>query len=275
MRVLQGTWNIVALEVDGSKMADGMIGGSQITLKGKRFSSVSMGASHGGTFTVDETSTPHRLDVTFTEGPHAGQQSLGIFKLQDDTWTLCIGMAGAKRPRGFKTTPGSGHALETLTRSAAQAPKAAKAATKDKKRSAFVATAPASKGRIAARDLSPALAEHQGEWVLVSLDQNGKPTVEPAHVSFGRRVVHGSEMAVTMNGMVMLKVTFTVAPSTTPRSVDYTLLAGANKGKQQRGIYELKGDTARFCMSAPDGERPREFVTHVGDGRTLSVWRKL
>ena len=75
-------------------------------------------------------------------------------------------------------------------------------------------------------------------------------------------------------GIVMLHVTFVVDSVTTPSSIDYTLVRGPHRGQTQRGIYELDGEVARYCMAAPGDERPAEFVTRAGDGRTLSVWRK-
>lgn len=275
MKDLQGTWDIVALEVEGTKMDDAAIGGSQVILKGRTFRTVGMGSAYDGTFSVDATHTPHTIDIAFTSGPHAGLKSLGIFTLKDDTWTLCLGMAGMSRPKTFATTPGSGHGLETLTRSTGKAKKGAPAkagAAKPAIRSA--GTPAASGGTRRTITVSPAMAEHGGEWSMVALDQSGQSMVPVEFLSFGRRVVRGDEMTVTMNGQVMLKVTFVVDTSTMPRSIDYTLLAGANKGKQQLGIYELDGDTARYCMAAPGGDRPKTLVTKGGDGRTLSVWKR-
>ncbi len=109
---------------------------------------------------------------------------------------------------------------------------------------------------------------------MVSLDQSGQPGVPPAYVHFGRRIVQGNEVTVTMNGQVMLKASFTVDPSTIPPSIDYTLLSGADKGKRQLGIYELNRRTAQYCMATPGDDRPKDFVTSPGDSRTLSVWKR-
>jgi uncharacterized protein (TIGR03067 family) len=109
---------------------------------------------------------------------------------------------------------------------------------------------------------------------MMSLDQGGQPGVPPEYVHFGRRIVRGNEVTVTMNGQVMLNARFVIDPSTIPPSIDYVLQTGANKGKRQLGIYAIDGGTARFCMASPGDGRPEDFVTKPGDGRTLSVWKR-
>ena len=46
MKALQGTWNVVSLEVEGGVMSDDMIAGSQIILKKNTFTTMSMGGSY-------------------------------------------------------------------------------------------------------------------------------------------------------------------------------------------------------------------------------------
>ena len=113
---LQGTWHMIALEVEGAKMGPHVFKGSKIVVTGNRLDTISVGATYAGTVTVDPTTAPRRLDVMFTDGPHQGHSSLAIYELDGDTWKLCLGFAGNKRPEAFLTTAGSGHALEILTR---------------------------------------------------------------------------------------------------------------------------------------------------------------
>lgn len=39
-------------------------------------------------------------------------------------------------------------------------------------------------------------------------------------------------------------------------------------------IYEVNGDRFRSCFAQPDAERPTDFVSKPGEGRTLSVWKR-
>jgi hypothetical protein len=52
------------------------------------------------------------------------------------------------------------------------------------------------------------------------------------------------------------------------------VIEGQFEGKTMLGIYDLQGDTLRFCFADPGKERPTNFTTKAGDGRTLSVWKK-
>ncbi|MCU1286637.1 MAG: hypothetical protein JWO13_2987 [Acidobacteriales bacterium] len=113
LKALQGTWEIVTLEYDGQKMP---CGGAKIVVKDARFVSLSMGAEYEGTVSFDESSSPKTFDMNFDKGPHKGNKSLGIYEIDGDTWKICIGFAGKSRPTKFETSPGSGHALETLRR---------------------------------------------------------------------------------------------------------------------------------------------------------------
>ena len=52
---LQGTWNVVSLEMDGQKMSGG---GARIVVRGNRFTTSAMGAAYEGTVTVRGTPRP-------------------------------------------------------------------------------------------------------------------------------------------------------------------------------------------------------------------------
>ena len=117
---LQGRWQVVALEVDGREVSSDSFVDTRIIVDGDNFATVGMGAPYSGKISVDQTSRPKKFDVNFSNGPHAGKASLGLYRLEQDQWTICIGFAGYERPVDFRTSPHSGHALETLRREASQ-----------------------------------------------------------------------------------------------------------------------------------------------------------
>jgi uncharacterized protein (TIGR03067 family) len=63
IKQLQGTWNIVTLEVEGRPMPPG---DGRIVVKGERFTSLGMGARYEGKLTVDASQNPKAFDLTFT-----------------------------------------------------------------------------------------------------------------------------------------------------------------------------------------------------------------
>jgi uncharacterized protein (TIGR03067 family) len=110
---LQGTWNIVEFELEGRKRP---AGGSKVIVNGDGFTTIAMGAQYEGTVALDTTATPKTFDLHFNQGPEKGNVSLGIYELDGDAWTICLGLTGRSRPLEFATEAGSGHALETLKR---------------------------------------------------------------------------------------------------------------------------------------------------------------
>jgi uncharacterized protein (TIGR03067 family) len=116
LKRLQGSWKVVALEVEGQILPASFFTGARVVVNGDDFSALNMGAPYSGTLTLDAASDPKKLDLLFKDGPHSGKTSRGIYKLNGNHWKFCLGFAGNGRPGKFATTAGSGHALETLER---------------------------------------------------------------------------------------------------------------------------------------------------------------
>jgi uncharacterized protein (TIGR03067 family) len=113
----------------------------------------------------------------------------------------------------------------------------------------------------------------QGEWSMVSGSADGQPM--PAELlKQMKRVCKGDEATTTMAGQVYLKAKIKIDPSKTPKTIDYQMTDGFTKGKTQLGIYEVEGDTFKACFGKPGAERPADFTSKSGDGRTLSVWKR-
>ena len=117
------------------------------------------------------------------------------------------------------------------------------------------------------------LAQLQGEWSMVSGSADGQPM--PAQMlKQMKRVCKGDEATTTMAGQLYLKAKITIDPSKKPKTIDYQMTDGFTKGKKQLGIYEVEGDSFKACFGKPGAERPTDFTSKPGDGRTLSVWKR-
>src|ERR1043166_564993 len=115
------------------------------------------------------------------------------------------------------------------------------------------------------------LAQLHGEWTMFSGSADGQPM--PAEMAKQmKRVCKGDELTVTMAGNMFFKAKLTVDPTKTPKTIDYDMTEGVNKGKKQLGIYEVNGDTLKSCFAKPDAERPTDFTP--GQGRTVSTWKR-
>jgi len=89
-----------------------------------------------------------------------------------------------------------------------------------------------------------------------------------------KRVCKRDEATTTMGGQMFLKARITIDSSRKPKTIDYQMIDGFTKGKTQFGIYEVDGDTFKSCFGKPDAERPADFTSKPGDGRTLSIWKR-
>jgi len=253
--LLQGAWTVTTLEMDGRQVPSGMLGGARIVVQGDRFISTGMGATYEGTLELDASSAPRQINMKFAVGPEKGNINPGIYDLQGDTLKLCLATRGDARPSSFASAPGSGVAFETLTRG--------EPAMDENKTSKAAKAVSASAG---VNDL-------EGEWDLVSAVMDGKP-MDDSMVKWVNRVTRGNQTTVYAGPQVMLKVEFTVDASTTPKAIDYVILAGPNLGKIQHGIYEFEGDLLKMCVAAPGTARPTAFESVPGDGGTLTVWKR-
>src|SRR5437763_8723756 len=108
---------------------------------------------------------------------------------------------------------------------------------------------------------------------MVSAVQNGNDMPEDM-VKTGKRVSKDGVTTVSFDGKVYIKAKFTIDPSQKPKTIDYAVTEGTNKGKTQLGIYEIDGDTLKFCFAAPEKPRPAEFASKADSGHTLSVWKR-
>ena len=241
---LQGTWNVVWLEMDGQKMPGG---GAGIVVRGDRFTSCAMGATYEGKVAVHPTTAPRSFDLYFEEGPEQGNTNLGIYELDGDRWKICLATRGSERPREFSAPPGTGIALQILERGSV----------------ADVPVVPDAAG-------SPAgdfAAELAGVWTPLSLVRDGQ-ALPPSMLHYGKRTATANQVTIQFGPQVVLKAQYSVDRSCNPMTMDY-LLADSQK---QHGIWALEGERLTTCFGAPGAARPSEFASIPGDGRTLTVW---
>jgi uncharacterized protein (TIGR03067 family) len=255
---LQGIWNVVALEVEGQKMGTAATTGARIVVNGNRFTTASMGATYDGVLDVDPVPNPKTFNLSFTDGPEKGNTSLGIYELDGDTWKICLTLHGNRRPTAFATKPGSGHALETLKREHGDTARSDSSASPEIQ-------------NLSALSFEP-VPELQGEWSMESCTRDGHP-LEKSLVACGKRITKGDETTTSFGGQVFMQAKISVDRAKDPKAIDYVHTQGPNEGKVQLGIYELNGETLKTSMSTPGQDRPVDFTTGPGDGRTVSVWR--
>lgn len=98
LKKLQGAWVTAA---------DGSAHEARWVFDGDTMKATVNGMEHTTKVVVEPKAEPHpTIDLEITEGPDEvkGKKSLGIYKLDGDKLTVCVGMPGLdKRPADFKT----------------------------------------------------------------------------------------------------------------------------------------------------------------------------
>ena len=273
LRMLEGEWRFVGLQVDGNDLPSAAFAQSRIMMDGDRFRTESSEANYDGVFTIDASTDPMRIDIEFVEGPEAGNFSYGIFEQDGDRLTICLGLTGAARPKSFSTKKDSGHALERLRRHSGARPSNVTGGKRTPKAEQPVSSpSPAVDVKSFDTLVTAMLKKLQGEWLAIELVTNGEP-MRADWLSFGSRTTAGNEMKVVFGGQVMAHAKMKFDEGSDPIAVDYLNLSGAAKGKVTLGIVDWIGDDVRFLIAAPGQPRPADF-TATGKGLTLSRWRK-
>ena len=268
LRVLEGTWAFAGLEIDGSSMPPAAMQLSKLLIDGDRFRFESPEGNYEGIFNIDVEAQPHKIDIEFVEGPEAGNWNYGIFRIEGDQLEICLDLNGKPSPKDFRTSPGSGHAYETLRRISSSQPESVTggAPTTPKERPPSIDPVGFDYVR------SPTLTRLQGEWTAEKLVLNGQE-LPSMMCRTGQRTAKANELKIHFGGQLMIHALVRIDENAVPIRIDYYHLAGPTKGAIQHGIMEWRDDVACSCMAAPGSDYPTDFACLVGSGRTLSHWR--
>jgi uncharacterized protein (TIGR03067 family) len=67
---------------------------------------------------------------------------------------------------------------------------------------------------------------------------------------------------------------FSIDATKRPKEIDI-MDASGNKNEQTKlGIYEVDGDTYKYCLAPAGKPRPKEFVSKEGSGDSLGVMKR-
>ena len=115
-----------------------------------------------------------------------------------------------------------------------------------------------------------------GTWLLSSGVVDGQPV--PEDIRKKTRLVTTRDKFTVSTGTqtgTSEEGTFTIDPTKTPKTWDYTITEGPEKGLLTLGIYELKGDELTLCyVEGGDKARPTEFAVGGKGGEQLQVWKR-
>jgi uncharacterized protein (TIGR03067 family) len=116
-------------------------------------------------------------------------------------------------------------------------------------------------------------ARFEGVWRFAAVEVEGKKQPE-APFSTNKIIIQADSSYVVVQGSRITKGHFKVDPTKSPKHFDVTITDGPAKGQTFAAIYELKGDTYRFCGALRGKERPSDFTCEPGSGTILQTLKR-
>ncbi|MCC2669823.1 MAG: hypothetical protein K0Q72_2294 [Armatimonadetes bacterium] len=102
---LAGTWQGFVVNGRGERVDRGIAKLTEVVITPTSIRAKDDTVSFGeGTYRLDLTQTPPRLDPTGTAGQVKDREFTGIYTLEGDTLKWCVANPGRARPTEFKTT---------------------------------------------------------------------------------------------------------------------------------------------------------------------------
>lgn len=104
----------------------------------------------------------------------------------------------------------------------------------------------------------------QGAWAITALEIDGT-----AMLAGGRIIIKGSKFTTEAMGADYRGVV-----TAEDGKIDLKFTTGPEKGNTCLGIYKLKGDTLRLCLTLTATKRPTKFKTAPGSGLALETLQR-
>ncbi len=113
----------------------------------------------------------------------------------------------------------------------------------------------------------------KGKWVAVSIKAGGFTVPEEAAGSFKFKF-DGKEYVNTNMGQTE-EGGYTIDSSKSPKTIDFDIKTGNDKGKKQLGVYKLDGDKLTIvAATAGETERPKSIEPGANDQVLMIVLQR-
>jgi uncharacterized protein (TIGR03067 family) len=115
----------------------------------------------------------------------------------------------------------------------------------------------------------------RGTWLTVSLVHDGKMLVDektpPKEGPTTKLVYDGNTWMIKLGDKTVASGVFKIDATQKPKEIDIMDASGVKNDKTKLGIYELNGDTYKYCLAPAGKPRPTEFTCKAGSGHSLGV----
>ena len=114
----------------------------------------------------------------------------------------------------------------------------------------------------------------QGTWKVIASESKGEK-VPAEDIKDLFLIFRGEAILIREGGKTQDNFSFLLDPLKKIKEIDVTLKVGPQKGRVDRGIYEIDGDKLRICIQAnKDEARPREFMSRANSELWLVVLQR-
>ncbi len=129
-------------------------------------------------------------------------------------------------------------------------------------------------GKAKERAIKRDLGKMKGTWTVASLVMSGEKVPESELQKLKILIGADGSMTVQREGETIIKTTCRIDPTTIPKAIDVTFTQGDLKNQSAQGIYEIAGDTIKYCRGAPGKDRPEEFSSKEGSGTIFAIYKR-
>jgi uncharacterized protein (TIGR03067 family) len=118
----------------------------------------------------------------------------------------------------------------------------------------------------------------RGKWLTVSLVNDGKTLLDekapPKEGPATKLVYDGNMWTIKVGDKAVASGVFKIDATKKPKEIDILDESGVKNDKTKLGIYELDGDTYKYCLAPAGKDRPTEFASKNGSGHSLGVSKR-
>jgi uncharacterized protein (TIGR03067 family) len=122
------------------------------------------------------------------------------------------------------------------------------------------------------------LEKLRGTWLTVSLVNDGKTLVDdkaPLKEGPATKLVYdGNTWMIEVGDKTVATGVFKIDATKMPKEIDIMDESGVKNDKTKLGIYELDGDTYKYCLAPAGKPRPTEFTSNTGSRHSLGVSKR-